>query len=127
MNAMSTHVHHRFADGLGLINTVLCILHCTALPVLVLLGAGFLEHPWVDALFVLIAGLAVWWATRGGTSRPVALLMWSALVLFALAMALEHRMHVLHEVGLVASGLLLVGHLLNLRHKHMRGRSRCSG
>lgn len=35
----------RTGDGIGVINSVLCLVHCMAMPVLIVTGAGFFDHP----------------------------------------------------------------------------------
>ena len=117
----------RTADLAGIVNTVLCLIHCLAMPIFVSLGAAFVAHPLLSWAFAALAFVAVYYATRHGSSRPVTWFLWCAAALFAVALVLEHQWHWLHEVSYVASALLIIGHLINLRqgrgyaHTHRQG------
>lgn len=111
----------RSADLVGIVNTVLCLIHCLAMPLLVSVGAAFFAHPLLSWGFALLAFVAVYFATRNSTGRRVVWFLWGAASLFAMAVLLEHEWHWMHEVSYVASALLIIGHLLNLRgrvHAH---------
>ncbi|MDX9749648.1 MAG: MerC domain-containing protein [Flavobacteriales bacterium] len=107
--------HTRSADLLGLVNTAICLVHCLALPVLVSLGGAFFAHPATSWAFVLLAVSAVWLATRRSADRRVAALLWGAAAVFGAGLLLEPVWPWMHEVGIMGSVLLIVGHVLNLR------------
>jgi len=54
----------RLADLIGMANTVLCLVHCMAMPVLIAAGLSFAAHPSVTWAFIIIAFHAVRAATR---------------------------------------------------------------
>jgi|SRR5690606_26217631 hypothetical protein len=107
----------RSADLVGLVNTTICLVHCLALPVVVSLGGAFFAHPVASWLFVAMAFVAVYFATRRGAHRRVAGLLWGAALLFGAALLLEPMWHWMHDVSLVGSALLIVGHVLNWRQR----------
>jgi hypothetical protein len=91
-----SHSHNK-ADYIGILGSLLCIVHCLAMPVLALGSAfghdhhmhiGFLS---LDYLFILINAAAVYFATREHRSAFVRILLWSALLLFAVSLIFEER------------------------------------
>ncbi|MDQ6478883.1 MerC domain-containing protein [Dyadobacter sp. LHD-138] len=114
-----SHSHNK-ADYVGILGSLLCIVHCLAMPVLALgsafghdhhLHVGFLS---LDYLFILINAAAVYFATRNHRSVFVNVLLWSALVLFAVSLIFEERNAVFQWLGYLGSALLITGHLINL-------------
>jgi len=115
---MRTAVAHwksiwRSGDGLGIINSAACIVHCLAMPVLVALGAGFMGHPGVNWAFVVLALLAVRSAVRGRANAMAARLLGIGWALFAVGLALETMDDRLEALAYVGSGILILGHVLN--------------
>ncbi len=100
---------------MGIVNTAICLVHCLALPLLVSVGGAFFAHPLASVGFVVLAFVAVYFATRNSTDIRVVRFLWAMAVVFGLALLLEPVWHWMHDVGVVASALLIVGHLLNLR------------
>lgn len=114
-----SHSHNK-ADYVGILGSLLCIVHCIAMPVLALgsafghdhhLHIGFLS---LDYLFILVNAVAVYFATRNHRSVFVNVLLWSALVLFAVSLVFEERNVAFRWLGYVGSALLITGHLINL-------------
>lgn len=104
------------SDLIGIINTSACVAHCVSLPILVSIGATFMLHPVVTWVFVLIALFSVIMASRYASRAWVRVLLWSALVLFAVSILLEEHHVALEAVSYFASALLVVGHVINRRH-----------
>lgn len=102
-------------DPLGIINSALCIVHCLAMPLLVAIGASFLEHRAVGYVFVVLAGVAVLSAVRHRNRPLVAALLGVGLALFAVGIVLEGAYHELEVLTYAGSAVLIVGHLLNWR------------
>lgn len=100
-------------DLLGMTNSLLCLVHCLAMPFLVAIGAAFLHHPVVAVLFVALAAWAVRTATRNARGQALTWFLWSAWSVFALAFLLEDLHHGVEVAGLVASGALVLGHGLH--------------
>lgn len=121
MKSEVTHHHaHTRADYFGILGSVLCIVHCLVTPALMLgvtwFGEGLLKadlHKY-DLLFVLINGLAVFYATRGHSIRWINLLLWGAWALFGISLLLEHDFPFFQYVSYFGSVLLIAGHSLNL-------------
>ncbi|MCW5897905.1 MAG: MerC domain-containing protein [Flavobacteriales bacterium] len=103
----------RRADLLGMTNSVLCLAHCLAMPLLVAMGAAFLHHPLVSVAFIAVAAWAVHGATRRSVKRVLTWYLWSAWVVFGITLMLEDLHHGFEIASLLASAALVLGHLLN--------------
>jgi hypothetical protein len=68
----------------------------------------------LDYFFILINGIAVYYATRNHKSLPVRIILWGALVLFSTSLILEGKHVIFAWLGYAGSALLIIGHLLNL-------------
>ena len=103
----------RTGDGLGIINSALCLAHCLAMPVFIAMGASFIHHPAVGWAFVVLAFVAVRSAVRGRNKPMAALLLGIGWAVFAMGIALEGAYHELELLTYLGSGLLIIGHILN--------------
>ncbi|HRH69779.1 MAG TPA: MerC domain-containing protein [Flavobacteriales bacterium] len=103
----------RTGDGLGIINSAICIVHCLAMPLLIAAGAGFFEHPSVSWVFIVLAFLAVRSAIRSNRNAPVAMVLGIGWGLFAFALALEGVDERLELLAYAGSAILIIGHILN--------------
>ncbi|HEV7348956.1 MerC domain-containing protein [Telluribacter sp.] len=119
MKPQPIHTHGR-ADYVGIAGSLLCIVHCLLTPALALgtslsashhVVAGFLH---LDYLFILVNGLAVFYATREHKFPVVKGLLWLAFGLFAVSLLFENQASAFVWLGYVGSGLLVVGHAINL-------------
>jgi uncharacterized membrane protein len=68
----------------------------------------------LDYFFIIINGAAVYFATKEHKSLALRILLWGALVVFAIALLFENAHPVFTVLGYVGSGLLIAGHLINL-------------
>lgn len=109
------------ADYLGIIGSVLCVVHCLLTPVLIMTST-LLKDDLVrrsilglDYIFIGVNVLAVYFATRHAPSPAIKTALWSFLILFAGALLLESTNPVFEYVAYVASAGLVLTHLINLR------------
>jgi hypothetical protein len=114
----AVHSHGK-ADYIGILGSVLCIIHCLLVPALALGSsvATHHSHPGLislDYIFILINGIAVYYATRNHHSLPLRILLWGALAVFSTSLIFEGKHHAFTLLGYVGSGLLIIGHLINL-------------
>lgn len=114
----ATHSHNK-ADYIGILGSVLCIIHCMLVPVLAF-GSSVASHHShtglrsLDFFFILINGLAVFFATRHHSSLPLRILLWGALAIFSASLIFEGRHVIFSWLGYVGSALLIIGHFINL-------------
>jgi hypothetical protein len=100
-------------DGLGILNSALCLVHCLAMPVFIAVGASFMQHPSVTWGFIALAFLAVRSAVRSRNNPMMAMLLGIGWGVFAAGMALEGVHPLMESLTYVGSALLILGHVLN--------------
>lgn len=103
----------RSGDGLGILNSALCLVHCLAMPVFIAVGASFMQHPSVTWGFIALAFLAMRSAIRSRNNAAVAMVLGIGWGVFAVGMALEGAHPALENLTYIGSGLLILGHVLN--------------
>jgi hypothetical protein len=115
----AVHSHGK-ADYIGILGSVLCIIHCLLVPALAF-GSTVATHSHshiglisLDYLFILINGIAVYYATREHRSTGIRVLLWGALAIFSVSLIFEGRHQAFSWLGYAGSALLIVGHLINL-------------
>lgn len=116
----ATHSHGK-ADYVGILGSVLCIVHCLLVPALAVGSSLTHDHHHtsfglisLDYLFILINGVAVYFATKHHKSLPLQILLWGSLAVFAVSLIFEGRHFAFVILGFVGSGLLIIGHMINL-------------
>ncbi len=115
----SVHSHNK-ADYIGILGSALCIVHCLLVPALAFGSTVATHHEHhaglrsLDFLFILINGVAVYYATRNHKSLPLKIFLWGALVLFSFSLLFEGKHVVFSWLGYAGSALLIIGHLINL-------------
>ncbi len=111
---------HGNADYIGITGSVLCIIHCILTPVIAVSSSLLFKDSLVEGMhmlgyaFILINGVAVYYATRNGHLEKLNKFLWGAFALFAASILLEEVSEVFHYLGYLGSFLLIVGHSLNL-------------
>ncbi len=103
-------------DWAGIISASLCVVHCLLTPLLLLLAASFSWWSGLSYFFLSISFYAAFETSRAQTSRSILVLIWGGFVLLTLSIILEDAFPVLHKFSYPASLLLVIGHILNLRH-----------
>ncbi|MFA0961484.1 MerC domain-containing protein [Roseivirga sp. BDSF3-8] len=107
------------SDIMGIISSGLCIMHCLAFPVFLAAtgnSAAWLEHSFhgLDYLFVILALIAIYFSTRNLDRQWLQYAMWSCGLLFSVMVVLHTYGAAFRVVGLFASLLLVVFHLINV-------------
>lgn len=110
-------------DRIGMSASLLCVIHCLATPLIVLLlpfAGEVLEHRWFHISIALIVFPVAIWALWNGYQlhrRKVVLYLGSVgLAVLALGMAVGEYSHEFEIAAMVAAGLILAAaHYNNLR------------
>ncbi|MFC0655006.1 MerC domain-containing protein [Mongoliitalea lutea] len=128
------------ADFLGMSASVLCMIHCLAVPLFVSLGFivknmdghaghhhhdhehGYFHFHWdwhmLDYLFILLALVAVFQASKQANSRAIKLALWMSVSIFSVAILLHDLHNSMLFVSLGASLALFGTHIVNWKtHK----------
>ncbi|MCF2491156.1 MerC domain-containing protein [Dyadobacter sp. CY347] len=116
---MKAEHSHSKADYIGILGSVLCIVHCLLMPALAFGTTMTAHHDHaglisLDYLFILINGVAVYFATKNHKSVAVRTILWGSLALFSVSLIFEAAHPVFTWLGYIGSGLLIIGHLINL-------------
>jgi hypothetical protein len=119
---LSNHGHPATWDYLGIAASVLCLIHCLALPILALIGMAIPDNDEVFHKFLLIvvcpvAIIAFGYAGRkNGTLFPM--ILGVSGVIMVLVGSLAHDLLsdvVMHSVTFTGTLFLISGHIMNLR------------
>ncbi len=111
------------ADIIGMSSSLLCLVHCLAMP---FIFAGLALMPnmawWegLDYVFLAINFIAVYFTTSHTQLANVRYTLWFGWALLAIAIMGESKAEWLEYVGYVASMVLIYGHYLNYQHEKSR-------
>ena len=116
---MRTFSFRQAADFGGVLNAVLCGVHCAVGPLLLAWwgtgNPGAMAERWEQA-FLVLSGLLIALATRRHSAPRLRLALWGLFAVFAAAALLAERWPVLQWVQYAASAGLIAAHLLNQWH-----------
>ncbi|MDY7394281.1 MerC domain-containing protein [Aureibaculum sp. 2210JD6-5] len=105
-----------WADKLGMANAFLCIIHCLTVPTLLTMGIGFLHHPIIAYLFILITFISIYKATNGQLFKRTSVFLWVAFVGFVISILLEEHSEIFEYGMFLFSSLIILGHFYNIRY-----------
>ena len=119
-STLHTAHSHSKADYMGMAGSILCLIHCLITPALAL-GSSLSVHSHavggifnLDYLFILVNGIAVYFATREHRIPLLRVFLWGSWLLFSVSLLLENAHPFFKIMGYVGSGLLIAGHGYNL-------------
>lgn len=123
------------ADNLGATASLICAVHCVALPVLLaalpVLGLAWLDNPWVDRGFFILAMFIILAAhpkgyRKHGSCVPASLAVFGLL---GILLALAFEAHPVHHYAIALGGLFIAcSHFLNRRFcEHHQCHTCCEG
>ncbi|RZN84084.1 MAG: MerC domain-containing protein [Winogradskyella sp.] len=104
-----------WADKLGIVSAILCIIHCLATPLLMTIGVGFLNNPVIAILFILIAFVSIYKTTKRNFFKGVSILLWIAFTGFVISILLEEQSEIFEYGMYLFSTLIILGHFYNIR------------
>ena len=122
-STVSTPHSHGKADYMGIAGSILCLIHCLVTPALAL-GSSLSVHSHAaggvfnfDYLFILVNGIAVYFATREHRIPALRVFLWSSWLLFSVSLLLENSHPFFNILGYVGSALRIAGHGYNLIYR----------
>ena len=104
------------ADLIGILSSSICLVHCIATPLLIAFGVGFLTNPFFKYLFLIISFISIFKATVKITHTKIAFLLWVSFVGFLFSTLFQEKYHWLHYSGYFFALLIIIGHLINIKH-----------
>lgn len=111
-------------DWLGISSAILCTLHCVVAPmffggILHIHGSGqehwLLAHHW-DYVFLVLGFGAVWFSSRHAHSKVIKSTLWITFAILAGAILMEEFGLMVQVLIYSSSAVLVITHLLNLKH-----------
>lgn len=111
---------YKNADLIGFTSSLLCVIHCIALPILIALSYFAVtevgEHwHWLDYIFIGLSFIAVKYAVMRTTESGMRMAFWATFVIFSLALMAHEIAPWMILISLAASLVLMVLHLVNYR------------
>lgn len=129
MNGLDLNDDTKKADWLGIVASVVCLIHCAAAPLFLVIQpiiSGMAihdhhhhhnEHSYWHYIFLALAFVAVWSSARRTHIVRVKVALWFFLVLFSLGIFLESDHSNLPTFLLYTGSIgLVAAHVYNLRH-----------
>ncbi len=107
---------YSYADCIGIANSAICLVHCTATPLLIALGVGFMHNPIFKFLFLSIAFISIFTATKNTKNKKIVLFLWLSFIGFSLSNLFEETHKWIENAGFVFAVLVVVGHAMNIKH-----------
>lgn len=118
---MQRSTFQNFADYIGISGAFLCLLHCLALPLLMMANAVlaqvFAQVSWLinDYTFAGLALVAVFFSAKQAHSVQIRQWMWGSALFFALMVLLADQHEVFEWASYAGSIGLISAHTANLR------------
>lgn len=109
----------KILDILGASAAMLCLIHCVAFPILMIVPLGISHNVYIDLFFFIIGTAIVFRITRKIENRKLCWLFWASIFIIGISVALDLIFH--FHTGLILVGALglISAHLLHFKnHKH---------
>lgn len=115
-----------FSDYMGVVSSILCLIHCLGLPFVFFLGQYFgftylnsfrdgIEHIiFFDIIFLLTASISVFFALKHAHSKEIKILLCVGWTFFAIGVIFE-SIEIFHYFIHLGSILLITGHIKNIK------------
>lgn len=109
----------KILDYIGLSAATLCLIHCIAFPLLMIVPLGISHNPLVDLLFLLVGGWVVFRITKDISVIWLKFLFWSSIALIAISVGLDFIFHIHSGSIFIGAAGLIIAHIINFKnHKH---------
>ncbi|MEC3877381.1 MerC domain-containing protein [Chryseobacterium salviniae] len=109
----------KILDILGASAALLCLIHCIAFPVLMIVPFGISHNAFIDLFFFVIGVFIVFRITKKTKSITLRILFWSSILLIGISVGLDFMFHIHSELILAGAAGLITAHILNFKnHKH---------
>jgi hypothetical protein len=116
------------SDNVGIVSSVLCLLHCVSVPVLLSVATHWdadmkrlLNTEWIHYAFLAIALAAVYFSTRHAAAPRLRSALWIFFVVFGVGIVLNESFPAAKAMVYVGSLGLVISHVFNIRDRKPRG------
>lgn len=109
----------KILDAVGISAAVLCLIHCIAFPLLMIIPLGISHNPYIDLAFLIIGAVVVYRITKNMTSGWLKILFWISILLISISVLADFIFEI--HIPLIYAGAagLITGHIINYKnHKH---------
>ena len=110
------------SDKIGVIGSVLCIIHCALLPLFFTLATGleeiletYFKESIIDSIFIIVALVAVYFSSKNASKFRLKILFWSFFIIFSTGVFLTGVIEYSAVLTFGGSIGLILTHLLNIR------------
>ena len=109
----------KILDAVGISAAVLCLIHCIAVPLLLVIPLGISHNPYIDMGFLMIGTVVVYRLTRQIINPWLKVLFWVSIGLIAVSVLVDFIFEIHLPLIYAGAAGLIAAHLINFRnHKH---------
>lgn len=109
----------KILDTVGLSAAFLCLVHCLAFPLLMVLPLASEHNPYIDLGFLIIGIIVVFQITRKMDSGWLKWLFWLSIIIISISVAGELIFDKHLDLIYLGAAGLITGHIINFKkHKH---------
>ncbi len=106
----------KILDILGASAAFICLIHCVAFPLLMVVPLGISHNAYIDLFFFIIGTIIVFWITKKVENRKLRLLFWASILTIGISVGLDLVFHFHSELILIGAFGLITAHLLNFKN-----------
>lgn len=109
----------KILDILGASAAFICLIHCVAFPILMIIPLGISHNAYIDLFFFIIGAIIVFRITKKVEKPWFRWLFWASIFTIGISVGLDLLFHFHSELILAGALGLITAHLLNFKnHKH---------
>lgn len=109
----------KILDAVGISAAVLCLIHCIAFPLLMIIPLGISHNPYIDLAFLVIGAVVVYRVTKHMASFRLKFLFWASIILISISVFADFIFEIHIPLIYVGAAGLIAGHIINFKnHKH---------
>lgn len=109
----------KILDAVGISAAVLCLIHCIAFPMLMIIPLGISHNPYIDIAFLIIGAAVVYRVTKNMELSWLKLLFWNSIILIIVSVLTDLIFEIHLPLIYIGAAGLIAGHIINFKnHKH---------
>ncbi|KFE99024.1 MerC domain-containing protein [Chryseobacterium luteum] len=109
----------KILDAVGISAAVLCLIHCIAFPMLMIIPLGISHNPYIDIAFLIIGAAVVYRVTKNMELSWLKLLFCNSIILITVSVLADLIFEIHLPLIYIGAAGLIAGHIINFKnHKH---------